>query len=233
MKMIQYRGKRLTVNNLLSIDRHSSRKKIVSTSEHSRVGLTREGERKALRKGRTLPKSFFLRGYYSPTPRSERTAKLLRKGFLKSGGRSGRKALPSLAMEIVFKDNAFIDEQIQKHGVQGTIMKWLNHELPESAVELPEKFAERIVKSFAWTLLTAGQLGVEGIHLNAIAHDFTVATLYQTLAGKDFSASSMRLPKFNEGLRLYYVKGSRIIMEYQGKKLDVTKKIEKILSKTS
>ncbi|MDD3083935.1 MAG: histidine phosphatase family protein [Candidatus ainarchaeum sp.] len=236
-KSITFKNKKLVVKNVSSLQRHSFRKKIRDIIKHDSVGLTNNGKLKAKNVGANFPNDLKLKLYYSPSLRTRQTAYNINVGFKKSGGkvskykrakRTGERI--ELIGKDVFKDNSFAISEFKRIGSKKMILNWLAGEYPLSKARSPEEMGERIIRRRLAIGSRATNIGLKGNQIINITHDWQILAVLKTFLGKSFFKKNFVSPEPNEGLKIFHT-SKKDILEYQGQRFDVTKKLRKIRQK--
>jgi len=228
-----FRGKRFTVANETLLMRHGKRKKINDPRNNHLVGLTKEGAVESFQLGQKMSKDMTLKTYFSPSKRTRQTAYHIRNGFKASGGRVGvakrAKATGSrdeLIVKNLFSDNKYSDEEYTKVGrdTSKMVRKWLDGEYDPTKIKPPAQISEGIQKRVALGRRATNR-GITGYRILNVTHDWQILAKLEDLIGQKFDKLGFKSPVPNEAFIIYHTTAGKDILEYQGKRFDVTRAI--------
>lgn len=247
-RMITFRGKRLRVKNVVGLHRHSDRGSIVKGAEKGPlpfhflwVPLTAKGRQHAREKGKRIPQGLNLHMYYSPASRTMETAHWMGEGYKSSRKGSKKRKEPfrrvqySTWEEMPWRDPSRVDYA----RLHQFIRNWLDGKIPSDIAMPPHEYADKIIRNKLRITERLDRIsGKEhtGNYFLFISHDSVVAAVLERLIGKKTSQLKVSLPQPNEGITLYHAgtaQNPRIILEFQGRKFDVTKRYRAIISQKS
>ena len=241
VRRITVNGKRHTVANISFLERHAPRKNIHKFETQHLVGLTPEGVRVAIKHGQQLPKDLRLKTYYSPALRNRETAHYVQLGHLSKGGKVGvskRKRETGGRQELIMPKgtNIFLDAKLVygeskrlKNDWNKITENWVMGRYPSSKVFPSKLVAEEMIQKRLGLGKRATNAGRRDWLILNVTHDTQILAVLKELIGKNPFKEGFTLPKPNEGLTIYHTNAGREILEYQGRRLDVTKKINQII----
>jgi len=242
MPVIKFRGKIHSVLLKNTLQRHSNRKHIRNTEKHHLVVLTKEGKKQAFELGKKMQKKAKLKLYFSPSIRTRQTAFHLYQGFKQAGGKAAkykhakRKGVrKELLGGNMFPDNVYAQKELSKVGGSNSLMmrNWLDGKYPPEKIASPQKMAEDIIRKRFGLGQRAARAGVKGYQMLNITHDWQMMAVFERLTGKKFDKAGLRAPKPNEGIIVYHTKEGKAILEYQGKRFEVTRRLNQILKRNN
>ncbi len=136
-----------------------------------------------------------------------------------------RKQYPN---EAVFQQKLF---EIKEKADSVVTRKWLDGKIPTSIIMSPKEVSDSIIRRLEKNIFSAKAAG-KNVSVNVSHADFIVA-VFERLTGRRFD---LLRPKNQyarplEGMRFDFLKSGRIILRYRGKRFDVTKCFNEIVSK--
>ena len=235
-RTIMFRGKRFTVANETLLMRHGKRKRITNPAKNALVGLTLEGKRESYELGQKMPKDKKLKIYYSTSKRTRQTAHHIHRGFKAAGGRVGpfkrakaTGARKELLIPNLFMDNKYAEDEFNKVGRDTTkmIRKWIDGEYDPTKIKSPDDISKRMHNRLALGRRAADR-GVTGYRILNVSHDWQILAKLENLIGVKFDKMGFKSPVPNEAFVIYHTTAGKDILEYQGKRFDVTSALAKI-----
>jgi len=231
---IIFNGKAYRVANISQLNRHGPRKKITDLSAHSIVPLTNKGKKESFLLGQELDKGFTLKTYFSPLKRARQTAHQIYKGHKSSGGtvakysRHKRIGVRQELTHDILKDPAFLEKEQARFGGDNNpvLNKWLDGKYSKNKFIPSRDIAKRIISKRLALGQRAARKGAKGWLILNVTHDWHVMAVLNELLGKNPFALKLTTPKPNKGLKIYHTKEGLDILEYQGKRFDVTEKLK-------
>ena len=238
---VSFGGKRHSVAISNTFQRHSTREHIKVAVRHHLTKLTPTGKREAFEIGRALPKDRKLKIYFSPSERTRQTAHYICRGHKTAGGKASRyftkggkgnagskragerKELMGLHL---FKDEKKVQEEYSKVGRDNAKMvrNWIDGMYKDITLS-PQEVSAEITKKRVQLGQRAAKAGAKGYNVMNIGHDWQIMALFEFLVGKKFDRIGVTMPKPNEGFIVHHMASGKAILEYQGKKFDVTKRL--------
>jgi len=241
-KTITFAGKKHAVNITNTFQRHSKREHIKNAVRHHLVKLTPEGKRLAQELGRALPKDRVLKIYFSPSIRTRQTAHYMRRGHVEAGGKAGRYLTKGtkgskgskragerleLMGKHLFKDEVRVQEEYSKVGRDNARMvrNWIDGAYKDITLS-PETVSKDIAKQRVLLGERAARMGVKGYQIMNIGHDWQIMALFEFLTKRKFNKVGVKMPEPNEGFTIHHTASGKSILEYQGKRFDITRRLE-------
>jgi phosphohistidine phosphatase SixA len=239
---ILFKGKRHTVAISNTFQRHSTREHIRRAALHHLTKLTPGGKREAFELGKALPKDRKLKIYFSPAARTRQTAHYLYRGHKSAGGKAARYFTKGVRGHLgskragerqelmgvnLFRDEKKVQEEYNKVGRDNAKMvrNWIDG-MYEDITRSPRDISAKITRRRVRLGQRAAKAGVRDYNIMNIGHDWQIMALFEFLTGKKFDRIGVTMPKPNEGFTVHHTVSGKAILEYQGRKFDITKRLE-------
>lgn len=240
-RRIQFKRKRGEVANLTLLERHGKRGHIRNNNTQHLVPLNKKGKRASFKRGEELPKDLKLKLYFSPLKRNRQTAYHLYRGHKSIGGIAAKYRLAKrvgvrqeLVMEggvNIFLDFKFLTEETKRlsNNWDKLTENWVMGRYPSTKVVPVEKIGGDIIRQRLTLGRRATRRGRKGWLIMNVSHDTQIIAVLKVLLGKNPYSLSFKLPDYNKGLTIYHMKNGSDILEYGGKRFDVTRKLRKFM----
>jgi broad specificity phosphatase PhoE len=235
VRTIMFQKKRYSVANETLLMRHGKRKKIRNPQKNALVGLTQEGMLESFQLGLEMMQDKKLKTYFSPSKRTRQTAYHIRNGFKAAGGQVGvaKRAKSTgtrkeLLIPDLFMDNKYAEEEYNKVGRDTTkmIRKWLDGGYDPTKIRSPADISKRMHNRLALGRRAADK-GVTGYRILNVTHDWQILAKLENLIGVKFETHGFKSPVPNEAIVIYHTTAGKDILDYQGKRFDVTSALAK------
>ncbi|MDO8627111.1 MAG: hypothetical protein Q7K42_01470 [Candidatus Diapherotrites archaeon] len=235
MKSIVFRGKRIQVRNISNLRRHAAKQGGTLT------GLSRQGELDSLNSGEKLPKTLKLKSKYSSfvDPRAGHSANLQSMGHERKGGKVYSKLRSRKSLSFDLSNPKAFDELMKKFSSPGVdpnitttkaMRAWINGEVQIPG--LPDwKFVadEFIVHDLRLAQKVSAKKG-RNIQFENLSHAPNADFVFERLTGQPFEIAKGRFSDLLEGPVFFHAPKGQLILEYRGKRYDVTEKYNEIVS---
>lgn len=187
--------------------------------------LTKEGIKAALELGKSI-KGQTVKAYSSPSDRSHKTARLIKRAAgstYKVQKRSdlGQFVKPTTTREQLTKIFAQSDEAV--------IREWLDGKLNEY-LYTPHETALYALRSMRFAPKAAAKLGEKHLRIESVAHDVTVIALFQALTEEKANMDHHSV-HFLEELKLDLTP-DKVTLTFKDKTFDVTKRFNQLLEES-
>jgi len=230
-RRITFNKKRETVANETILMRHAKRFHIRNPAAHHLVGLTLEGKKESFEIGRAMKKDKILKVYYSTSKRTKQTAFHIRRGHKSVGGSVApykRAKATGVRKELLgkplFMDGPYSDVEFAKVGRNNNLMirKWLDGAFDPTKIRSPKEITKDMHRRLALGRRAANR-GIMGYRILNVSHDWQILAKLEHLLGVKFETHGFNSPVPNEAIIIYHTKSGKDILDYQGKRIDITK----------
>lgn len=192
-------------------------------------GLSLFGEKQGRAVGKLLKKGRNFAFASGNAARTKTTAKGIASG---ANAKKDVKQYVPFSLDKWFHDEKAYDALVKaKRGNEELVIRdWLDGKVPASIFDKPKDVADPMIKRLHQNLSEA-QVAGKNVSVN-VTHSDLVEAVFERLTEKKFNLLRPHImARETEGLRFDFLKSGRIILRYRGKRFDVTKRFNEIISK--